>query len=297
MMLASTTCRFALFSFLSLSVNAENIRGAHRELNAATPSNIHPVKVDIGSVLTQNYAILAKSGISTIPTSVITGNIGVSPIAATAITGFSLLADSATPSLFSTSTQVVGQGNKAYAANYGGATAVALTTAVSDMETAYTFAAGQATSAGKLNLGTPIAVIGSPPSAEARALGEVGTEVLARGVYTFGSSVTIAADFEFKGSDTDIFIIQISGDLMQVAGTTVNLVSDGLENLNGETGTVPLKENIFWQVAGTVVLKTNAHMEGNLLVKTSVDCQANSSLNGRVLTQTRCDLDQATITA
>jgi hypothetical protein len=295
MMLVSTTCRFALFSLLSLSVNSETIRGAHRELNAATPSIIHPVKVDIGSVVTQNYAILAKSGISTVPTSVITGNIGVSPIAATAITGFSLLADSGNQ--FSTSTQVVGQGNNAQAANYGGATAVALTTAVSDMETAYTFAAGQATSAGKLNLGTPIAVIGSPPSAEARALGEVGTEVLTRGVYTFGSSVTIAADFEFKGSDTDIFIIQISGDLMQVAGTTVTLTPSEELNKNGVAGTVPLKENIFWQVAGTVVLKANAHMEGILLVKTSVDFQASSSLNGRVLTQTRCDLDQAVITA
>jgi hypothetical protein len=104
----SNNCRFAFFFFLSLSTsaNAETIRGAHRELDAATPSLIPPVKVDIGSVINQNYAILAKSGISTVPTSVITGNIGVSPIAATAVTGFSLLADSTNQ--FSTSAQVVG---------------------------------------------------------------------------------------------------------------------------------------------------------------------------------------------
>ena len=36
-----------------------------------------------------NFVILAKSGISTVPTSAITGDIGVSPIDATAITGFS----------------------------------------------------------------------------------------------------------------------------------------------------------------------------------------------------------------
>jgi hypothetical protein len=300
-MLFSNNCRFALFFFLSLSAsaNSETIRGAHRELDAATPSTIHPVRVDIGSVITNNYAILAKSGISTVPTSVITGNIGVSPIAATAMTGFSLLADSGNQ--FSTSAQVVGtdnisgQGNKAYAASYGGATAVALTTAVSDMETAYTFAAGQSTSAGKLNLGTPVAVLGSPPPAG--ALGASGTEVLSRGVYTFGSSLTIAADFSFKGSDTDIFIIQISGDLLQVANTRVTLVSDGLENANGVTGTFPLASNIFWQVAGQVVVQADAHMEGILLVKTAVTFQANSSLNGRVLTQTRCDLDKAIITA
>jgi hypothetical protein len=42
----------------------------------------------------ENYVILAKSGISTVPISAITGNIGVSPAAATFITGFSLIADS-----------------------------------------------------------------------------------------------------------------------------------------------------------------------------------------------------------
>jgi hypothetical protein len=36
-----------------------------------------------------NYAILAKSGITTVPVSVITGNIAVSPIAEAAMTGFS----------------------------------------------------------------------------------------------------------------------------------------------------------------------------------------------------------------
>jgi hypothetical protein len=44
-------------------------------------------------------------------------------------------------------------------------------------------------------------------------------------------------------------------------------------------------------------VKADAHLEGILLVKTAVTFQANASLNGRVLTQTRCDLDQATITA
>ena len=37
-----------------------------------------------------NFVILAKSGISTVPPSAITGDIGVSPIDSTAITGFSL---------------------------------------------------------------------------------------------------------------------------------------------------------------------------------------------------------------
>jgi hypothetical protein len=271
-MIFSNNCRVAFLMLLSVSANAETVRGAHRELDAATKS-ARPSMIDVGSVITQNYAILAETGISTVPTSSITGNIGVSPIAASAITGFALIADSTTQ--FATSKQVVDQ---VYAADYGRQTAADLTTAVNDMHTAYTSAAATGlTSDGKLDLGD---------------LGVPGTEILSQGVYTFGSSVTIKGDFQFKGSDTDIFIIQIKGDLLQHAGKTVTLVSDGTGN-----GQPPKKENIFWQVSGTFTVEANAHMEGILFVKTAVNFQANSSLNGRVLTQTRCNLDQATITA
>ena len=51
--------------------------------------------------------ILAKSGISTVPPSAVTGNLGVSPIDATAITGFSLPADAT--NAFATSPQVTGK--------------------------------------------------------------------------------------------------------------------------------------------------------------------------------------------
>ncbi|CAE8623193.1 unnamed protein product [Polarella glacialis] len=65
-----------------------------------------PGAVNLGNACT--YAILSKAGISTVPTSTITGNIGVSPIAATAITGFSLTADSANG--FATSTDIHASG-------------------------------------------------------------------------------------------------------------------------------------------------------------------------------------------
>jgi hypothetical protein len=277
-MIASNTCRFVLFSFLSLSANAETIRGAHRELSAADKSAA-PAMISLGAtILAKDYAILAKTGISTLPypiVSSVTGNLGVSPIAATAVTGFDLTADSTT--LFSTSTQVVG---RVYAADYGGQTEVDLTTATVDALAAYDSAAEPAHSDGKLDIGD----LGVPTAG-----GVPSTKILRQGVYTFGSSVTIAGDFEFKGSSTDIFIIQIEGDLLQVAGTQVTLVTDG------SNGTSPQKENIFWQVSGEVTVKTGAHLEGILLAAKAISFEANSSLNGRVLTQTRCNLDQATI--
>jgi hypothetical protein len=61
-----------------------------------------PAVVDLGTAF--EFVILSKSGISTVPDSVITGDIGVSPIAATGVTGFSLTLDAGGE--FSTSAQV-----------------------------------------------------------------------------------------------------------------------------------------------------------------------------------------------
>jgi hypothetical protein len=191
-----------------------------------------------------DFVILAKTGISTVPDSVITGDIAVSPIAATAMTGFSLTADSS--NTFSTSTQLVGQ---ALAADYAVPVPAALTAAVSAMEAAYTDAAGRPNADGaRINLGTGL-------------LGGVfggAAFPLTPGIYTFATDVEIQSDIFFNGSATDIFIIQMTGNLVQVAGTRVNLAGGALA------------KNIFWQLAGFVEVRVGAHLEGVLLVKTMV---------------------------
>lgn len=85
-----------------------------------------------------DYAILAKSGIDSVPTSVVTGDLGVSPAAATYITGFDVTAHAS--NVYSTSAQVVG---KIYASDYAVPTPANLTTAISNMESAYVDAAGR----------------------------------------------------------------------------------------------------------------------------------------------------------
>jgi len=97
-----------------------------------------PAAVGLGSA--GNFVVLAKMGISTVPPSHLTGDIGLSPSAASFVTGFSLVADAT--NVFSTSTQVVG---KVFAADYAVPTSSRLTTAVSNMEAAYTDAAGRPT--------------------------------------------------------------------------------------------------------------------------------------------------------
>jgi hypothetical protein len=221
--------------------------------------------VNLGTAGT--YAILAKSGISTVPDSPITGNIAVSPIAATAITGFGLILDSG--GQFSTATQVTGQ---AFAASYGGATATALTTAVGDMEAAYSDAS-------------------SRPNEDPKRInlegGAIGGSTLTPGVYTFQMGISIGpgtkVTFDAGGNADAVFIMQTTGALSQATNTRV-LLAGGAQ-----------AKNIFWQIAGNAKIDAYAHMEGVLLVKTDVLFMTGSSLNGRVLAQTAVNLQMATI--
>jgi hypothetical protein len=227
--------------------------------------------VNLGTAGT--YAILAKTGISTVPASSINGNIAVSPIAASAITGFDLILDPAT-NQFSTSTQVNSLG-RVYASDYTSPTPSILTTAVSDMEIAYTDAAGRTNNdAKKVNIGG----------------GGIGGLTLVPGVYTFDRDITIATSVTFDGKDTEgnadpapVFILRTSGSVKQAANINVILIN----------GALP--ENIFWQVAGTVTVGAGATLKGIVLAKTAVVFITGSNLDGRVLTQTACTLQSATI--
>jgi hypothetical protein len=229
--------------------------------------------VDLGEA--ENYVILAKSGITTL-SSRITGDIGVSPIAATGMTGFGLSLDSEGD--FATASQLQGDG-KAYAANYGGTTPADLTTAVSNMETAYTDAAGRAIpGAARLNVnGGVLGVVDVP-------FGGSQDYPLTPGVYTFGSDVAIADTlyFDGQGDARSVFVIQIAGNLEQAAGVRVKLTNKASA------------ENIFWQISGNVGVGVGAHMQGILLVFTHVLFETGSSLSGRVLAQTACALQAGT---
>ena len=220
-----------------------------------------PTPVILGTAA--NYVILAKSGVSTVPTSAVTGNLGVSPIDSTAITGFSLVADPSNQ--FSTSSQVTG---KLYAADYTSPTPANLTTAVSDMETAYTDAAGRAADVSELGAGI------------------IGGLTLAPGVYKWSTSVTIPTDVTLSGGPNDVWIFQVAGDLTMAGATTV-VLSGGAR-----------PKNINWQVAGGagVTLGAGAHLEGIVLAKTGINLGSTASVNGRLLAQTAVTLISNTVT-
>lgn len=211
-----------------------------------------------------NFAILSKSGISTVPGSVVTGDIGVSPIAAIGITGFSQTLDSS--NTFATSTQVVG---KIYAADYAPPTPSNMTTAVSDMEIAYTDAAGR-----------------TLPDFTEFGAGEIGGQNLVPGLYKWGTNVLISTNVTLTGNATDVWIFQVAQNVVQANSTRVTLAGGALA------------KNVFWQVAGGtgVTIGTSAHFEGVVLAKTAVQLASNATATSRLLAQTAVTLQMNAVT-
>ena len=221
-------------------------------------SNPPAQTVNLGS--SGNFAILSKSGISTTGTTEVIGHIGVSPIGASAITGFGLVMNAANTS--STSSLVVGN---AYASDYSAPTPADLTLAVADMQAAYTDAAGRA--ADVTNLGA----------------GNIGGMTLAPGVYSWGTGVTIPTDLTLSGGPTATWIFQIAGTLTTSSATHV-ILSGGA-----------LARNVFWQVAGDTTLGTTSVFNGVILDQTAIILNTGASLGGRALAQTAVTLDSANI--
>jgi hypothetical protein len=222
--------------------------------NAAIAAGPAPVALGTAG----NFAILAQSGVTTTGVTKITGNIGVSPIAATAITGFGLVLDSS--GTFSRSSLVTG---RVYAANYKAPTPKMLTTAVSDMQTAYNNAAGRApTSAATINVGA----------------GNIGGLTLTPGIYKWSTDVKIPTNVTLSGGTTDVWVFEIAG--------TLNISSYQSVILKGGAQA----RNIFWQVAGATTLRPHSTFNGTILDQTNIALQNGAVLHGSALAQTAVTL-------
>jgi len=202
-----------------------------------------------------NYVIVAKTAINNTSTSAITGELGLSPAATSYITGLALT--NATG--FATSGQVRG---KLYAADMADPTPANLTTAVSNMITAYNDAAGR-TLPDFIELGT----------------GNIGGKTLTPGLYKWAGNVTVPADIVISGGANDVWIFQVAGNLSISAAKKV-ILSGGAQ-----------AKNIFWQVAGQTTLGTTSHFEGIILSQTGITLQTGATLNGQALAQTAVILD------
>jgi len=80
-----------------------------------------------------------------------------------------------------------------------------------------------------------------------------------------------------------VWIFQISGDLGISSSKRITLAGGAQA------------KNVFWQVAGEVLIEAGAHFEGNILSQTAITMLTGASLNGRTLAQTMVAIDSATI--
>ncbi|MDO8527875.1 MAG: ice-binding family protein [Deltaproteobacteria bacterium] len=202
------------------------------------------------------FAVLTKSGVTDVPLSVITGDIGSSPISGTATL---VTCDEVTGTIYS----VDAAGPLPCRVN----NATLLTAAISDMQIAYADAAGR-----------------TLPDFTELGAGQIGGLTLFPGLYKWSSNVLMSTDVTLSGSANDVWIFQIAGNLTQASARKVHL-----------RGGAQAK-NVFWQVAGQATLGTTADFKGTILSKTAIVLNTGAVIHGRALAQTAVTLDHSTVT-
>lgn len=226
-------------------------------VSLSTTGSVLPAASDLGSA--GNYVILSKAGISDTSGSVVTGNMGTSPMDGTGITNFAL-------TLAGDSASAPNVNGLIYASDYAVPTPSNLTTAISNMQTAYVDAAGR-----------------SNPDFTEYGAGEIGSATLVPGLYKWGTPLLISTTVYLNGSATDVWIFQVAQHLTMASNIQVVLTG----------GALP--ENVFWQVGGTVTIGSDSSFQGIILGATDAVIQTRASVKGRIYAQTAVTLDDSTI--
>src|SRR3989339_569489 len=201
-----------------------------------------PLTVNLG--LADSFAILAGSAVTNVPTSIITGNLGLSPAAGSFYDGGV------------TQAQVSGT---IYTTNAAGPAGYVmdptlLTAAKQDITDAITDASGR----------TPYTVLATP---------ELGGATTTAGLYTYGTlQVTGVLTLDGQGDPDAVFIFKADTTLTTAASSEVRLV-------NGANAC-----NVFWVVGtSNGTLGTNSIFKGTILADQSISLLTGANVVGRLL--------------
>ncbi len=222
---------------------------------------IGPGEVNLGTA--SSYSILTESGISTTGITSVEGNIGVSPISSTAITGFGLIMN--TNGQSSHTPIVTGS---VYAADYASPTPANLTSAINDMQTAYTT---------ENNLITPAPIVDL-------YAGNVSGKTLPPGLYKWSTGLLItSAGVTLSGGPNDTWVLQIAQNL-SVSNSAIITLTGGAQ-----------AKNIVWVVAGQATLGSNANFSGIILSKTLISLNTGATVTGQLFAQSAVTLNASTV--
>jgi hypothetical protein len=213
------------------------------EVMAGTPT------VNLGSL--SRFAVLAGSAVTSVPTSAIRGDVGISPAARSNITGL-------------TPVEVNGS---IFAADDGGAVAAMLTQAQGDLTTAYNDAAGRSLDAVDV------------------ADADLGGRTLFPGLYKSSGTLAITGNLTLnaKGDPNAVFIFQMASTLTTSPGSQVILAGGANEgNIFWQVGTSAslgtttiFKGNIL--ADQSIALATGASLDGRALARIgAVTLQSNA---------------------
>jgi hypothetical protein len=209
-----------------------------------------PAPVNLAAAGT--FVILAESAITNVPTSAVTGNVGLSPTSGTAI-GL-------------TCVQVTGT---IYSVDAAGplpcrvTDAPGLTAAIGAKGTAYTDAQGRA------------------PDYTELGAGNIGGLTLAPATYKWGTGLLIPTDVTLMGGPNDVWIFQIAQGLSVSSGVQIILTGGALpQNIYWATfaaadlGTTSKFNGVILSQT-SIAMKTGASANGRLLAGTQVTLDQN----------------------
>ena len=197
--------------------------------------------------MTNGFAILSYAGITNTGPTIINGNVGVSPLAASYMTGFG------TPNVVGTIYGVDATGPEGSVPFPS-----MLTVAMGDLTIAFNDAAGRTVD--------PIGVAGN-----------LGGRTLYSGLYKSTGSLEITAGdltLDAQGDINAVWIFQIASGFNMTSGRQIFL-SGGAK-----------ASSIFWQVGSAATFGTTCVMKGTIMAYTTITFATGASLEGRALART-----------
>ena len=210
-----------------------------------------PASVNLGAA--GNFAILAQSEVTNVPTSAVTGNVGLSPATGA---GIGLTCAQVTGTIYSV--------DAAGPLPCRVTDATLLTAAIGAKGTAYTDAAGRA------------------PDYTELAAGNIGGLNLAPATYKWSTGVTIPTNVTLTGGPNDVWIFQIAQGLTVSSGVQVILAGGALpQNVYWQTfaaadiGTTAKFSGVLLSQT-SIAMKTGASINGRLFAGTAVTLNANT---------------------